>query len=140
MISETIDDLFWIEQFLFDGFSATLRIDRDRNGGGNIPFIMTSSLNLQSLNLQVECFYVQLNPCEKIQLLSCSYNLEKSNTKKGSFQKLTPKFIYYRKYKRFWYQNFRDELLSKQSKEDFNINSLKRFTDIHKHVWNKYAS
>ena len=70
MISETIDDPFWIGQFLFDVFSATLRQDRDRNGGGNIPFIMTPSLNLQSLNLQVECFYIQLNPCAKTWLLS----------------------------------------------------------------------
>ena len=140
MISETIDDPFWIGQFLFDVFSATLRQDRDRNGGGNIPFIMTPSLNLQSLNLQVECFYIQLNPCAKTWRLSCSYNLEKSNTKKVSFQKLIPKLIHHRKYKSFWYPNFRDELVSKQSKENFNIKFLKRFIDIYKHVLNKHAS
>ena len=40
MISETkLDDTFLVDLFVLEGFSKTLRIDRNKNGGGILLFV-----------------------------------------------------------------------------------------------------
>ena len=59
---------------------------------------------------------------------------------KAYFQKLTPKVIHFQKDKSFCNQNFRDELIPEKSNANFDINSLKRFTDVFNNVVNKDVS
>ena len=82
MISETkLDDSFPMGQFLIDNFSEPIRLDRNKNGGGILPYIREDipSNILYFETLPIEGFYVEINLHKKKWLLSCSYNPDKDN-------------------------------------------------------------
>ena len=49
---------------------------------------------------------------------------------KTSFRKLKPKAIYYRKYKRFCNESYRNKLIANFSKQNFEENSLEKFLEV----------
>ena len=59
-----------------DGYSVPFRFDRDWNGGGILLLIRGEiPLKLLRINNNIECFFVEINLCnKKKRLLSCSYN------------------------------------------------------------------
>ena len=85
MISETkIDASFAIGQFLLNGYSTPIRLDRNAHGGGDLLYVredVPSNLLLVEENL-IERFFVEINLQNKKKwLLSCSHNRKKtSNT------------------------------------------------------------
>ena len=58
---------------------------------------------------------------------------------KASFQKLKPKVIHYRNYKRFCNESYRNELVADFSKQNFEENSLEKFLEVCNKVLDKHA-
>ena len=76
-----IDDDFPQDQFVIDGFRAPHRLDQNCLGGGLILLLREDILsNLLTIEAKpIECFYVELNLCNKKWLVKCSYNPHKNS-------------------------------------------------------------
>ena len=82
MVSETkLDNSFPEGQFLIDGYSPLIRIDRDIQGGGLMLFVKEDiPCKLLSLeNKPMEGFYKERNLRKTKWLRDCSYNPRGSN-------------------------------------------------------------
>ena len=82
MVSETkLDNSFPEGQFLIDGYSPPIRIDRDIHGGGLMLFVKEDiPCKLLSLeNKPMEGFYKERNLRKTKWLRHCSYNPRGSN-------------------------------------------------------------
>ena len=81
LISETkLDDSFPPAQFLFKGFRAPYRFDRNSEGGGLLLYIredMPSKILTYSSNCDIEILLVEINLRKRMWLLSGYYNPNK---------------------------------------------------------------
>ena len=85
MASETkLDDSYPECQFLIKGFHSPFRFDRNRNGGGTMPYVRDDIPDkLLSHDFPpAESFFIEINLYKKKRLINCSYNPHKSNTGK----------------------------------------------------------
>ena len=72
MITETkLDDSFPVLQFETNGFSAPLRLDRNKNIRS---YIVASKLNNYIFPNDIEVFFIEINIKGNKWLICCSYN------------------------------------------------------------------
>ena len=78
LISETkIDSSFPTDQFNIEDYT-TYRLDRNSNGGGILLYVREDiPSTLQSTELLIQCFCIEINIRKKNWLLVCTYNPNK---------------------------------------------------------------
>ena len=104
MISETkLDNTFPNGQFLIDGFNEPIRLDRNKNGGGILLFIIedipTKGLSFETS--PIEGFFIEINLFKKKWLLCCSYNPDSNNIKNHLSALSVNLDIYFSQYEHF---------------------------------------
>ena len=82
MITETkLDDSFPASQLFIQGFCTPFRLDRNKNGGEILLYIISNitstKLNRYIIKNQIEAFFVEIRIRNSIWLLCCSYNPSK---------------------------------------------------------------
>ena len=104
IISETkLDSTFKIGKFLLDGFNGSIRLDRNRNGGG-ILLLTREDIPTKVLPFEtspIEGLFIEISLYKKEWLLLCSHNPD-SNTIKNHLSALSVSLeIYSSQYEHF---------------------------------------
>ena len=84
IITETkLDESFPVDQFNIDGFCTPYRLDRNINGGGIMIYIRDDIANKevrsQTVTIDLEGIFVEINLRKKKWLLFAGYNNTKPN-------------------------------------------------------------
>ena len=85
LISGTkIDETFLPSQFHIPGFSSPYRLDRTKNGGGNLIYIRenvpSKNINIKKFRLDIECIFIEINLYKKKWLIGGTHNPCKTMT------------------------------------------------------------